>query len=55
MTARPLHRRRRAAAGIAGLALAITACGTGGSTSDEGEGGDAAPKAGCEDYEQYEG
>ncbi len=55
MTARPLTRRRRAAAGIVGLALAATACGTGGSTSEEDEGSNAAPKPGCEAYEQYEG
>jgi alpha-glucoside transport system substrate-binding protein len=57
MTARPLNRRRRAAAGIVGLALAATACGTGGSSSDNNAGGDANASLppGCEDYEEYAG
>ena len=56
MTARPLTRRRRAAAGIVGLALAATACGTGGSTSNQSEADpDATLPAGCEDFEEYAG
>jgi alpha-glucoside transport system substrate-binding protein len=56
MTARPLNRRRRAAAGIVGLALAATACGTGGSSSDQAEGDpDASLPAGCEDFADYAG
>ena len=56
MTARPLNRRRRAAAGIVGLALAATACGTGGSSSDQAEGDpEASLPAGCEDFADYAG
>ena len=57
MTARPMNRRRRAAAGIVGLALAATACGTGGSSSDDdaGASADASLPAGCEDFEDYAG
>jgi alpha-glucoside transport system substrate-binding protein len=56
MTARPLNRRRRAAAGIVGLALAATACGTGGSSDDQAAGDpDASLPAGCEDFADYAG
>jgi len=56
MTARPLHRRRRAAAGLVGLALAATACGTGGSSSPQAGGDpDASLPPGCEDYADYTG
>ena len=56
MTARPLTRRRRAAAGIVGLALAATACGTGGSSSDQADADpDASLPAGCEDFADYAG
>ncbi len=56
MTARPFSRRRRAAAGIVGLALAATACGTGGSSSSQGAADpDASLPPGCEDYADYAG
>ena len=56
MTARPTSRRSRAAAGLVGLALAATACGTGGSSSPQAEGDpDATLPPGCEDYAEYAG
>jgi len=45
----------RAAAGLIGLTLAATACGTGGSGDDTAADSGGDTPAGCEAYEQYEG
>ena len=46
----------RAAAGLLGLTLAATACGTGGSSTGSSEADpDAEVPAGCEAYEEYQG
>jgi alpha-glucoside transport system substrate-binding protein len=52
---RNLGRGSRAAAGLLGLTLAATACGTGGSSEDTGADSGGETAAGCEAYEQYEG
>jgi alpha-glucoside transport system substrate-binding protein len=52
---RNLGRGSRAAAGLIGLTLAATACGTGGSSEDTGADSGGETAAGCEAYEQYEG
>jgi alpha-glucoside transport system substrate-binding protein len=54
MTARPT-RARRAAAGLVGLALAATACGTGGSDNDSEGQPAASVKPGCEEFADYQG
>ena len=55
MTARPANRRRRAAAGLLGLSLAATACGTGGSSGSAEGDPDASLPPGCEAYADYAG
>ena len=49
-------RRRRAAAGLVGLALAATACGTGGATgTTAAPDPDASVPPGCEEFADYQG
>jgi len=56
MTARSSARGRRAAAGLLGLALAATACGTGGSSGTAAPADpDASLAPGCEEFADYQG
>ncbi len=55
MTARSTKRLSRAAAGLVGLSLAATACGTGGSSGSAEADPDATLPPGCEAYADYAG